>query len=188
MVAKNTNDRFSSYENPNTRNATHFLPNEVNGYYRADFRFLKKSRQYGHLKQLNEGRCLGLNRYNDKCITREMARDHIETLALKLDLTIQEREQARRYYLSLDLETLGLDANLVAHSVCCYAVEQNGRNEERRCHPNVPGEKRDDQFQEMEEKLDLTHRSVVKTYGKIQNRCGETAAPVREDFEDSNRY
>jgi len=188
MSVQNTSDRFSSYENPNTQNSTHFRADDVEGYFRADFRHLKKSVQYAHLKKINEGFCLGLNRYNDRYLTREMARDHIEGLASQLDLTIREKVQARRYFLSLDREELGLESSLVAHSVCCYVVEQNERNECRRCHPNVLDEDRDDRFQQMEETLGLSQRDLVKTYGKIQNRLGSTVAPVREDFRDSDHY
>lgn len=184
MSVQNTNDRFSSYKNPNTRNRTYFLADDVEGYFRADFRHLRKSDHYAYLKKINEGFCLGLNRYNDKYITREMARDHIEALASQLDLTIREKVQARRYFLSLDREKLGLESSLVSYSVCCYVVEQNDKNKRRRSHPNVLDEDRDDRFQEMKEMLDLSHRDVVKTYGKIQNRLDSIVAPVREDFED----
>ncbi|MGQ3327632.1 hypothetical protein [Halorubrum sp. FL23] len=188
MSAKNNVDRLGSYENPNTRNATYFLADDVDGSFLADFRYLEKPKHFGHLKKINNGFCLGLNRYNDKYVTREMARDHIEALSSQLDLTIRERTQARRYFLSLDREKLGLESSLVAYSVCCYVVEQNERNKQRRCHPNVPDEDRDNQFKQMEKSLNLGPRSVVKTYGKIQNRLELTIPPVREDFDSSDSY
>jgi hypothetical protein len=67
-------------------------------------------------------------------------------------------------------------------------VEQNERNEQRRYHPNVPDEDRDNQFKQMEKSLNLSQRSVVKTYGKIQNRLNFTIPPVREDFDSSDSF
>lgn len=186
MNTQNSSDRFSSFEHPNKRNATYFLSDDVSGSYSADFRYLNKSRHFQQLKEINEGRCLGLNRENDHYHTRELSRWHIEALSSQLGLTIREKIQARRYFMSLDREELGLESNLVAHSVCAYVVEQNEKNDVRRSHPNVPDGKRDHLFQEMEENLELNHRDIVKTYGKLQNQLQDTTPPVREDFDEND--
>lgn len=186
MTTENTTDRFSCFEHPNTRNATYFLSDDVSGFYPADFRYLDKSRHFGQLKDINEGRCLALNRYNDPYITREWSRHHIEALSSQLEMTTRERIQARRYFMTLDREKLGLESNLVAISVCAYVVEQNEKNDTRRSHPNVPDRKRDTLFQELEENLELNPRAVVKTYGKLQNRLQDTTSPIREDFDEED--
>lgn len=186
MNTQNSSDQFSSFEHPNTRNATYFLSDDVNGAYPADFRKLDKSLHFEHLKKINEGRCLGLNRYNDPYITREWSRHHIEALSSQLEMTVREKIQARRYFMSLDREELGLESNLVAHSVCAYVIEQNEKNDARRSHPNVPDEKRDNLFQDMEENLELNHRATVKTYGKLQNLLQNTTPPIREDFDEED--
>lgn len=188
MTTQNSTDRPSSFENPNTRNNTFFLAKDISGYYPADYRYLKKSTQFGHLKAVNEGRCLGLNRYYDRHITRKMARHHIEALASQLELTPSETGHARRTFLTLDREGLGLESGLVAYCVCLNAVKQNDRNENRCVHPNVPADKTDDLFQQIADSLNLTQKEITKTYGKIRHRVDDVTPPVREDFQTSNHY
>jgi len=117
-----------------------------------------------------------------------MAVDTIDNLSSQLGLTTEERSQSRHHFVTLDREDLGLSSDLVAYCVCAYVVEQNERNEERRCHPNVPEKTKDDLFQQIAESLDLSQREIVKTYGKIQNRIDDTTSPVPEDRHDPDHY
>lgn len=187
MDARNNSNRISSFDTPDTNNATYFLSEDVSGYYPADFLRLSKSAHFAYLKEINEGLRL-LGRYDDPYITREAARDLIEALSSQLELTAREKSQARRNFLSLDREKLGISLNLVAYAVCAFAVEQNNRNVTRRCHPNIPEDDRDDQFNQMAESLGLTQHNIVKTYGKIQHRLDEVAPAIREDFDNSDSF
>lgn len=188
MSVKNTDDRLSSYKNPNTRNATYFLSEDVEGFFPADFRKLKKAEHYAHLKKLNEGFCLGLNRYNDQYTTREMAGDTIEALGSQLDLTNREQLRTRRYFMSIRHDNWGIDYYLLIYSICCYVVENNDKNNQRRSHPNVPDEDRDNRFQHIEDSLGLDYRDVVKTYGKVQSDFNSPIPPAREEFERDGHH
>lgn len=187
MDVRNDSNRVSSFDTPDTNNATYFLSDDVHGFYPADFRLLKKSAHFAYLREVNEGLRL-LNRYSDPYITREAARDLIEALSSQLELTAREKAQARRNFLSLDREKLGLSLDLVAYCVCAFAVEKNEKNVTRRCHPNIPEDDRDDQFNQVAKSLGLTDRNVVKTYGKIQHRLDKVAPAIREDFDNSDDF
>lgn len=94
-------------------------------------------------------------------------------------MTQTQRNRARRYFRNLDREKLGLRLELGAYCLCMYVVEQDEQNQHRRCHPNLPEEKKDEQFQRIADALGLTEREIQKTYGKIQNRL--RSAPVPSD-------
>lgn len=159
------------------------------GSFKSDYRYLNKQKYYGYLNELNSGWNIGLNWYNNRLNTYQMANDAINAISGQLDLTPRERSRARGYYVNLDREKLGLDAYLVAYCVCAYVVENNDKNEHRRCHPNMPDEATDDLFQQVADSIGLRQKSIVKTYGKVASRVPEAAPVVRdEDNVDSHLY
>jgi hypothetical protein len=190
MQTQNSQNLPRSINNPDTNHATFFKANDIQSSesFLADFRYLNKRKHYHHLKQLNAGFAVSLGRYNDRLVTYDMAVDVVDNLSSQLGLTKKERSQSRHQFVTLDREELGLRSDLVAYCVCAYVVEQNERNEERRCHPNVPENTKDDLFQQIAESLDLSQRGIVKTYGKIQNRVDDTTSPVPEDRHDPDHY
>jgi hypothetical protein len=180
MSIQHSRNRTRSVNNPDTNPATSLLAEDADGYFEADFRYLNKKKHYQHLKELNAGRNISLNWYNERVFTFEMACDKIDTLSAQLDLTSKERGLAKRHYISLDREKLGLESTLVAYCVCAYVIENNDKNEHRRYHPNLSDEKKDELFGQIAESLDLCQKDIVKTYGKIQNWVDETPPPVPE--------
>lgn len=188
MFAKNSQRRSRSISNPDTNHATFFKSEDVSGFYPADFRHLKKKTHFEYLKQLNSGRNLGLDNYNDAYITYEMGRHHIEAVASQLDMTTTERKESRRHFLALDRQRLGLDLDLVAYCVCAYTVEQNDRNTEQRCHPNVLKDEQNESFRRLASSLGLSQTAIVKTYGKIQHRVGDTVPAVHHDYRDPDHH
>lgn len=187
---RSSRNLFCDINNPDTNYATYFNADDIDSsaYFRADFRFLRKEKHYQHLKDLNAGRAIGLNRYNDRCVTYEQACDLIEALSAQLGLTNREQYRARCHFVSLDREKLGLELELVAYCVCAYVIEQNERNDTRRGHPNVPDDRHDDRLQEIADSLNLRQRDLVKTYGKIQHRTGGAVPPVQHDRRDPDHY
>lgn len=190
MTTRNNQNLPRSINHPDSDPATFFKATDVDSSarYPADFRFLNKQEHYLRLKWLNAGFAIGLNRYHDQLVTYEMAVDLIDNLSSQLGLTTKERSQSRHHFVTLDREGLGLSSDLVAYCVCAYVVEENQRNEERSCHPNITDEKKDTLFQQISESLNLTQREIVKTYGKVQNRIGDTVSPVPEDRHDPDHH
>jgi len=181
MSVQNSRNRFRSPNNPDTNFATHLLAKDAEpGFFESDFRYLNKRKHYQYLKELNSGKNISLKWYNDRVFTYEIASDFIDALSAHLELTPQERDNARSYFINLDREKLGLESHLVAYCVCAYVVHEND-NDERACHPNVPDDKKDELFRQMVESLDLNQKAVVKTYCKIENRVPETPP-----FEENN--
>lgn len=190
MHTQNSQNLPRSINNPDTDHATFFKAEDVDSSARfpADFWKPNKQNYYQHLKQLNAGFAVSLGRYNDQLVTYDMAVDTVDNLSSQLGLTAKERSRSRHHFVTLDRESLGLSSDVVAYCVCAYVVEQNERNETRRCHPNVSDEKTDSLFQEIAESLNLTQREIVKTYGKVQHRIDDTVSPVPEDRHDPNHY
>lgn len=181
MSLKNQRNLHRSYDNPDTNNATYMKGGDAgSGSFKSGYLYLDKQEYYKHLDKLNSGWKIGLNWYNNRLNTYQMANDVINTLSRKLDLTSKERSRARGYYVNLDREKLGLSASLVAYCVCAYVVEKNDKNEHRRCHPNVPDETTDDLFRQVADSMSLRQKSIVSTYGKIPNRVPDSAPVVRD--------
>lgn len=189
---KETGETCIALDKPDTENATYFLADENvddGDYWLADFLYLKKQTHYAYLKEINEGRKNGPRWHNDPLITYESARDLIGTLSGHLDMTTTQRHRARRYFVALDRERLGLSLELVAYCLCAYTVEQDEQNRHRRCHPNVLKEERDEQFQWVANSLGLAERDIQKTYGKLQHRLKDAPLPpVEMDRRDPDHY
>lgn len=183
MNLKNQRDLSHDIDNPDTDNATYFLGKDASlGSFEADYRKLDKQEHFKHLKKLNSGWNTGLNWYNNRLNTYQMAKDAINAISGQLDLTDKERSRARDHYVNLDREKLGLKAQLVAYCVCAYVVENNDRNQNRRSHPNVPDEATDDLFQEVADSIGLCQKSIVKTYCKIASRLPEVSPIVQGEY------
>lgn len=174
-------------DNPDTNNATFFRADDIgkDEYWPADFLYLKKRDYFAYLKDFNEGCRNGPKRYNNRLVTQEAASDLIRAISGQLEMTPIQRNHARRYFTALDREKLGLSLVLDAYCLCMYVVEQDKRNEYRRCHPNLPEEKKDELFQQVACSLGLTERDIQKTYGKIQSLLWEAPIPRDTDQRDS---
>lgn len=172
-------EAYQGLDNPDTDNNTWIKHTDlpVTEHWPDDFLYNGKREYYEHLNELNDGKKNGPHFYNDKAITRKAALHLVDAVGKQLDLNGFEIRQAKGVFTNLDRERLGLRLDLVAYCVCAYIVEQSQRNE-RRAHPNVPEETRDDVFLKVAEDLDLRHQDIVKTYGKIQHRVGDRPATV----------
>ena len=183
MSLKNQRNWPRDPDNPDTNNATYIDSSDAgDGSFEADHWLLDKQEHYKHLNELNSGWNTGLNWYNNRLNTYQMAKDAINAISGQLDLTDKERSRARDHYVNLDREKLGLKAQLVAYCVCAYVVENNDRNQNRRCHPNVPDEATDDLFQEVADSIGFRKKSITKTYGKIASRVPEVSPTVQEEY------
>ena len=165
-------ETYRALDQPDTNNATYFDAEDVPAgtYWSADFLYLKKRTHYQYLDDMNSGKRNGPKYRNDPYYTRETARHLVESVACQLDLTERQTGRARRYFLGLDRERLGLPSELVVYCLCAYVLEQDERNRYRRCHPNVPAEQIDPVFRRVAESLGLRQRDIQKTYGKLQHR------------------
>ncbi|QKY21195.1 hypothetical protein B4589_012725 [Halolamina sp. CBA1230] len=182
MSTQKNRNQFRTPDNPDSNNATHFRADDApEGSFISDYRKLNKKQHFKYLKEINSGKVTALNWYNDQVITYEMASDYIDILSAQLGLTPKERGQARGYFVNLDREKLGLESSLVAYCVCSYVVEENCKNTERRCHPNLSDEKMDPLFQEIVDSLNLDEKSVKSAYGKIESRLPDTAPSVQDE-------
>lgn len=189
MSASTTTHQYRPIDKPETNSATYFDIKDVpaGAFWLADFLYLNKRKYYQHLADINAGRKNGPKWRNDPFLTYEANRDLIDCLTAALDLTPTQRNRARRYFLNLDREKLGLKTELVAFCLCSFLLEMDKQNHQRRCHPNVERERRDPLFTSVAENLGLTEREIRKTYGKLQYLLRDAPLPpVKDDKRDPN--
>lgn len=169
----------------NTSPATYFDWTEVPGEYwesDSDWHRTKKESYYKHLAELNQGRKVSAGRYNDRYITYTVNEDLIEALSTQLNLTGGQQARATRWFLSLDLERLGLRAECVAFAVCQYTIHED-ESDARTCHPSCEADEVPDVFKRVRASLGIPGRKLDSIYGKIQHkiRTGSLSGKTAHD-------
>lgn len=182
----NSNYPYQELVAPDPNNETIIVYREISPdeYWPADFLYSQKRKYYKYLDEMNQGRKNGPKRYHYSYATYEAAEDLINILASQLGLTTRQQGHARDAFLDLDRGKMGQDLVLVAYSVCSYIVEDDDRNTERRCHPDVKEEDQDEVFKKVRDSLGLDKRAITKMYGKIEHRISTPYSPHEENNEN----
>lgn len=156
---------------PDTDNATDIEHTSVNDsvYWEADYVYLHKRTYYHYLRDLNSGLRLGPKWYNSNKNVYDAAVDLIEAISSQLDLTPIQRAKARGRFTKVDRKRLGQRLELVAFSLCALVVEQDPRNKQRRCHPNIQEDKFDDVFEKVAQSIGVNEPQFRKMYGKLEH-------------------
>lgn len=161
-------------ETPDADNATDIEHTSISGsvYWGADYLYLHKRTYYQYLRGLNSGLRLGPSRYNSKKIVHDAAIDLVDAVSSQLDLTAAQRAKARGRFSKVDRKRLGQRLELVAFSLCALVVEQDPRNTQRRCHPNIQKSKFDDNFESVAQSIGVNETQFKKMYGKLEHIFG----------------
>lgn len=164
--------------NPDSSNAT-YIP-----YGEAD---PDKYELYKKLDGYNSGK-YNLNWENKSYHTFLLNEHLIESLGTQLDLTKEQRRNARARFLSLELDKWGVDARLVAFCVCAYTVHQDDTL--RSYHPNQSEDNKDPLFNKIGRDLGFRRKTVTSVYSKLEThfRLQDTEGQLEYDWLYSDSY
>lgn len=170
---------------PDTNNATWFDYNEnTDGCWDSPSDWYKTNRYhyYQHLAEINRGRKRGGNYWNDPYHTYQANRDLINTVARQLDLLPRQRQKAKAWFTSFDLDKWGMRADLIATCLCIRVVHEDD-TDERRTHPSVPVDNRPIEFTGIPQRFQLPEKDVISMYGKIDTYLRHNNMPTTREFD-----
>jgi len=167
MTANTDSHDYADLDKPDTNNATSIkwwkYPEDE--YWEADFPISNKQRYFEYLDRYNSGFRNG-KWHNDEYETFLANNDLVDSLCDSLDLTTEERGQAKGLIHRMDLQREGIRVERMAYAVCAYAVHSS-TTDERNCHPQTD---RPEEFQRVKTQLGITNKQFESDYGKVQHR------------------
>lgn len=160
----------SSLNAPDTNNATWFdYTEDTDGIFDSTSDWHKWVRQeyYQHLAELNRGRKIRGNYWNDQYHTYQANRDLIRIISAQLNLSEVQRDEAESWFLSLDLDEWGRRRELVAYCLCARIVHEDGSD--RKAHPQAVDEDKPAPFVDLPEQFGLLEKDLRKMYAKVDH-------------------
>ena len=171
-------DAYDSLTKPDTNNATYIGWQKIDEeeYWLADHLPRSKKKYWEFLNQVNSGLRNG-KWWNDTYETYRTNRDLILNLTSHLYMRPPQRARATNLITRLDLQKLGLQAELVAFCICAYVVHDTEKDP--RCGYPAKGQMENvtDELRSMQKSLGITNKQFRSTYAKVQHRDGTVKSP-----------
>jgi hypothetical protein len=150
---------------PDSENATHFNPDEV-----EETTSYGTSVNYQRLKLLNRGTWKSRYEENKEVTHRQDNLAIFDSISSQVELTDFQKKKARRTFDNFDLQDFGKPVKLVAFGVCAVVANDDVPNGSR-YHPQM--KKPDELFSDLAGELGFTESQLHSIIGVVNNRRGQ---------------